>query len=128
MTVPMGGVILTQPAVWVNPADSSTWVFVSNGAGLVGLQLVLNPSGDPTLVTQWISSGGTSPLVANGVLFIARSGLIRALNPTDGSTLWSDNHIGIIHWESPVVANGRLYISDKNATDQNGNLTAYTLP
>jgi outer membrane protein assembly factor BamB len=123
MTVPMGGVILTQPAVWVNPADSRTWIYVSNSAGLVGLQLVLSSTGDPSLVNPWTSSGGTSPLIANGILFIAHNGLIRALNATDGSLLWSDNNIGSIHWESPVVANGRLYISD-----QNDNLTAYTLP
>jgi hypothetical protein len=123
MAVPMGGGILTQPAVWINPADSSIWVFVSNGSGLAGLQLTISPSGDPSLVTRWTSSGGTSPLIANGVLFIARSGFIRALNAADGSLLWSDNHIGSIHWESPVVVNGVLYISD-----QNGNLTAFTLP
>jgi hypothetical protein len=123
MAVPMGGPILTQPAVWVNPADSSIWVFVSNGAGLAGLQLVISPAGDPSLVARWTSTGGSSPLIANGVLFIARSGLIRALNAADGSLLWSDNHIGSIHWESPVVVNGVLYISD-----QNGNLTAYALP
>jgi PQQ enzyme repeat/PQQ-like domain len=123
MTVPMGGGILTQPAVWVNLVDSSTWVFVSNGAGLAGLQLVFSQAGDPSLATRWTSSGGTSPLVANGVLFIARNGLIRALNPTDGSLLWSDNHIASIHWESPVVVNGELFI-----TDQAGHLTAYSLP
>jgi hypothetical protein len=123
MTVPMAGGILTQPAVWVNPADSSTWVFVSNGAGLAGLQLAISPSGDPSLISRWTSSGGTSPLVANRMVFIARNGLIRALNATNGSLLWSDNHIGAIHWESPVVANGVLFI-----TDQNGNLTAYSLP
>jgi hypothetical protein len=123
LTVPMGGGILTQPAVWVNPVDSSIWVFVSNGAGLAGLQVVISPAGNPSLVTRWTSSGGTSPLIANGVLFIARNSLVRALKATDGSLLWSDNHIGSIHWESPVVANGVLYL-----TDQTGHLTAYSLP
>ncbi len=37
MASPMGGQILTQPAVWVNPADGSTWVFVSSGSGMAGL-------------------------------------------------------------------------------------------
>ena len=31
INVPQGGVVLTQPAVWVNPGDGSTWVFVVNG-------------------------------------------------------------------------------------------------
>jgi outer membrane protein assembly factor BamB len=123
MPVPMGGQILTQPAVWVNPTDHSTWIFVSNWSGLAGLQLAVSTVGDPSLTLKWTSSAGTSPLVANGVLYIASNGLITALNATDGSLLWSDNSIGPIHWESPIVANGMLYI-----TDQNGNLTAYSLP
>ena len=122
-SVPMGGEILPQPAVWVNPADQSTWIFVSDSAGLASYQLKISPSGDPSLVLAWTSGGGSSPLVANGVLFISSSGLIRALNATNGSLLWSDNRIGPIHWESPMVANGVLYISD-----QNGHLTAYSLP
>jgi outer membrane protein assembly factor BamB len=123
MTIPMGGPILTQPAVWVNPADHSNWIFVSNTAGLSGLQLSISPGGDPSLVTNWTVGGSTSPLVVNGMVFFARSGIVGALNATDGSLLWSDNRIGTIHWESPVVVNGVLYI-----TDQSGKLTAYSLP
>jgi len=123
MAAPMGGNILTQPAVWVNPADSSIWIFVSNDAGLAGFQLTISPGGDPSLTLKWTSGGGTSPLEANGVVFIAHGGLIAALNATTGNQLWSDIHIGQIHWESPIVANGMLYI-----TNQNGNLTAYSLP
>lgn len=123
LPVPMGGAILTQPAVWQNPSDDSIWVFVSNGNGLAALRLVINPSGDPSLVSQWTGTGGTSPLVANGVVYIAHSNLISALNATDGALLWSDNHIASIHWESPVVVKGVLYVSD-----QSGNLTAYSLP
>jgi outer membrane protein assembly factor BamB len=122
-TVPMGGQILPQPAVWTNPADRSTWIFVSDNSGMAAYQLAVNVAGDPSLILKWTSGGGTSPLVANGVIYIARSGLIRALKPTDGSLLWSDSQIGPIHWESPIVANGMLYI-----TDSSGNLTSYALP
>jgi hypothetical protein len=123
MPVPMGGQIHTQPAVWVNPTDHSTWVFVSDYSGSAGLQLIISPSGDPSLTTKWTSDWGSSPLVANGVVLIARSNVVSALNATDGSLLWSDNHIGLIHWESPIVVNGMQYI-----TDQSGDLTAYSLP
>jgi hypothetical protein len=122
MLVPMGGGILTQPGIWVNPADNRTWVFVSNSAGLAGLQLVVNGAGNPSLQSKWTAGPGTSPIVANGVLFYASSGLISALDPTSGILLWSDNQIGGIHWESPIVANGVLYL-----TDQNKGLTAYSL-
>jgi hypothetical protein len=123
MLVPMGGPILTQPAVWVNPLDHSTWVFVTDSAGSAALQLSISAAGDPSLVTKWTSNWGSSPLVANGVVFIARSNMITALNAINSSVLWSDSHIGSIHWESPIVANGMLYI-----TDESGKITAYSIP
>jgi outer membrane protein assembly factor BamB len=124
LPVPQGGQVLTTPAVWTNPADSSTWVFVTNGSGSSGLKLTL-PGGVPTLATQWHNSlAGFSPLVANNVLYFAGANIIRALDPLTGSLLWSDTtHIGGNHWESPIVVNGRLYITDESA-----HLTAYALP
>ena len=123
MPVPMGGQIHTQPAVWINPADHSTWLFVSNTSGSAGLQLTISQAGDPSLSVKWTGTWGSSPLVANGVVYLAHSNLISALNATNGNLLWSDTRIGQIHWESPIVVQGVLYI-----TDQSGNLTAYTLP
>ena len=123
MSVPMGGQILTQPAVWVNPADGGVWVFVSNNSGVAGLELVVDGAGNPSLQGRWTAGSGTSPIVANGVLYYARSGLISALNPTSGALLWSSSQIGGIHWQSPMVANGVLYLED-----QNGKLTAFSLP
>ena len=121
--MPVGGQILTQPAVWFNPVDGGMWVFVSNGSGLAALQLVLDGSGNPSLVSRWTAGSGTSPLIANGVLYYARSGLVSALNPVTGSLLWSSNQVGSIHWQSPVVVNGALYLED-----QSGNLSAFSLP
>ncbi len=120
--VPQGGQVLTQPAVWTNPADGSTWIFVANGSGLSALKLVLN-GGVPSLSLVWKNtSWGTSPVVAAGVLFYAQGGLIQAVNPLTGGVRWSSSQIGGIHWESPIVDNGALYI-----TDENGHLTAYSL-
>lgn len=123
MTLPSGGLIVSQPAVWLNPVDLSTWVFIANAHGSTGLQLTISPGGDPSLAVKWTSTGGTSPLVVNSMVFIARSGAIAAYKATTGALLWSDDRIGPLHWESPVVANGILYI-----TDQSGQLTAYSLP
>lgn len=121
--VPQGGQVLTAPAVWVNPADDTTWVFVANSKGISGLKLSVTASGTPELQQAWTDlNGGTSPILVNGVLFYATPGEIRALDPLGGTQLWSDNQIGGIHWESPIVANGMLYI-----TDESGNLTAYAL-
>lgn len=123
LAVPQGGQVLTAPAVWVNPADASTWVFVSNGSGISGLSLSVDASGNPSLVSRWRNSaGGFSPLVANGVLYYASSGTLRALDPTTGAQLFA-GAIGSIHWQSPVVANGVVYIED-----QSSHLTAFSLP
>jgi outer membrane protein assembly factor BamB len=119
--VPQGGEVLTQPAVWVNPADGTTWTFVANGNGISGLKLTVDAGGTPGLQVAWKSgTGGTSPIVANGVLFYAGNHNLRALDPVTGTELGHDSTIGSIHWESPVVANGALYI-----TDESGQLTAY---
>jgi len=122
MSMPGGGQILTQPAVWTNPTDGGVWVFVSNGSGLAALQFGLDGSGNPSLQSRWTAGSGTSPIIANGVLYYARSGLISALNPVTGSLLWSSNQVGAIHWQSPVVDNGVLYLED-----QAGHLSAFSL-
>ena len=113
--VPQGGGVLSALAVWVNPADSSTWVFVADGSGISGLRLTVT-AGVPSLASQWTKGpGGFSPLVANNVLYYAGGGL-HALDPTTGNALFTDtSHVGGIHWESPVVANGIVYQTDESA-------------
>ena len=124
ISVPGGGSILTQPAVWVNPADQHVWVFVTSASGLAAMQVTVDASGNPGLMVGWSNtSSGTSPIVANGVVYYAHNGFILALNPTTGSVGWSNSQIGAIHWQSPVVANGMVYIED-----QSGKLTSYSLP
>ncbi len=123
INVPQGGKVLTAPAVWVSPSDSTTWVFVANSPGISGLKLTIANDGTPGLTPVWQKgSYGTSPLLANGVLFYASIGRISALDPLNGNVLWTDNQIGGIHWESPIVANGKLFI-----TDENGHLTMYAI-
>jgi outer membrane protein assembly factor BamB len=68
------------------------------------------------------NTGGTSPIVAEDVLFYATSGRILGLLPLNGQILWQDTGIGSIHWESPIVANGVVYISDES-----GKLTTYSV-
>ena len=111
--VPQGGGIFSTPAVWVRPSDGSTWVFVANGSGTSGLRLSVT-NGVPALAGQWTKGGASfSPLVANGILYGAGTGVLRALSPVTGDPLWSDtSSVGSIHWESPVVANGFVYLAD----------------
>ncbi len=55
------------------------------------------------------------------MLYYDSNGGIYALDPPSGSQLWSGT-LGGIHWESPIVVNGTVYISDENS-----HLTAFTL-
>src|SRR5262249_53054775 len=100
LRVPPGGEVLTAAAVCVNPADQTTWVFLANSAGISGLKLTQDASGTPGLQAVWKQSkGGTSPIVANGVLLYAGSHNLRALDPVTGTELGRDSTIGAIHWE-----------------------------
>ena len=116
INLPQGGGVLTQPAVWVNPSDGATWAFVANNSGISGIKLVIDAQGAPSLVSQWTKTqGGGSPLLVNNLLFYAGSNALRALDPLTGAVLWTSTQIGGTHWESPVAANGMLYISDESA-------------
>ncbi|MCL4394213.1 MAG: PQQ-binding-like beta-propeller repeat protein [Chloroflexi bacterium] len=124
LAVPQGGEVLTQPAVWTNPNDGAVYVFVTNDNGISALKLSVNGSGTPSLSMVWKqSAAASSPVIANQLLYVARGFQIRALDPLSGTQMWSDASIGGIHWESPIVASGILYI-----TDENQKLTAYTIP
>jgi hypothetical protein len=121
--LPQRGEVKTTPAVWINPADASTWVFIVDSSGSCAMKLTF-PGGAPSLVKQWQNSlGGSSPLVANNVLYFANATRIRALDPQTGNVLWSDaTKISGDHWQSPIVFNATLYI-----TDEASHLTAYAL-
>ena len=131
LPVPQGGQVLSEPAVWTNPADGSIWVFVGTSKGISGLTVDLGDDGLPVLTPRWQRTDvvATTPLVANGVLFAAGGGLsvpffpgpgtMEAMDPTTGASVWS-TATGTIHWQSPVVSGGYLLLED-NA----GNLTAW---
>ena len=120
-----GSDIRNAQAAWVNPADGSTWVFVSSVlGGLGGYQLTISGSGTPSLTAKWFQDiPATSPLVASGILYTAASHRLTAHDPLSGATLWATSQVGSIHWQSPVVVNGVLYL-----TDQDGYLNAFALP
>ena len=129
--VPQGSGVVTQPAVWVNPADGGTWVFVGNGSGVSGLKLAIDANGNPSLPastspSRWSDTGhgsATSPIVANNVLYTFGSGTVRARDPSTGTVLWTSSSVGGTHWQSPIVANGVVYVNDNAA-----HLRAYALP
>ncbi|MGH2508693.1 MAG: PQQ-binding-like beta-propeller repeat protein, partial [Ktedonobacteraceae bacterium] len=126
--LPQGCGVLTQPVAW-NEANGITWVFVTNGCGLSAFKVSTDTSGHTSLQVVYTNQdSGSSPFIANGVLFVQDNQVLRALNPSTGVTLWSSNSpsaggpIGSLHWESPIVVNGVVYVPDDD-----GALTAYNL-
>ena len=65
---------------------------------------------------RWSSANsGTSPVLVSQALYYVASNWVWALDPVTGNEIWSDSQIGDIHWQSPIVVNGRLYIIDSTS-------------
>jgi outer membrane protein assembly factor BamB len=105
---PTGRALFTAPAVWRH-ADT-TWVFVADGGGTVAWVF----AGGLTKV--WSNdNGGTSPVVAGGQLFVYDPrGTLRVYDPATGRVL-AQLECGSGHWNSPIVADGRIALPEGNA-------------
>lgn len=126
--------LFSTPAVWTDSSNNA-WVVMGFSYVVEAYQLQTNGSGQSKLVQIWQSTPGqtngegTSPVVADGIVFVAYDGALFALNAATGNVLWdsakygSSKPMGPVHWQSPIVVNGWVYCSDLN-----GNLTAFTLP
>lgn len=121
IAVPQGGDIDTHMNAWQD-ANNQTWVFVANDSGFSAFKVVTDGAGRTTLRLAYTNgTTGSSPIIANGVLFMQSHGSTVAMAPTTGAILWSGN-TGTLHWQSPIVVNGHLYVVD-NA----GNMYAFGL-
>jgi hypothetical protein len=113
LDLPQGGGVLTMPAVWVDPISGNPWAFIANSSGITGYELTLS-AGTPSLTARWTNAvRGTSPVVANGMVFYASSSGMKALDPKTGASLWTDASLGSLHWQSPIVTGGRLFVVDQ---------------
>ena len=84
--VPQGGGVFSQPAIWINPADGSTWVFVVNGNGASALRLERrrrrqSVAGD---AMDTAVPAARRPIVANNMLFYVSGGTVRVARSRDG--------------------------------------------
>jgi hypothetical protein len=139
--VPQGNEVKTQPLVWQNPNDQTVMIIVSNDFGISASQLIMDGSHNPLLshatAASWDltgnslshgqTTGGGSPVIANGILYYASANGLVALDPATGNILVtltdmgvSDKQPGIFKKQSPIVVNGRVYV-----TDENSNLWVY---
>jgi outer membrane protein assembly factor BamB len=119
---------LAQPLAWKDPGGT-IWLIVATLCHMDAFQVVTSPQGVTTLKKAWyLGVEATSPIIAGGVLFVATSQNLLALDPTTGHQLWSSTlqsaggSIANIHWETPIVVDGHLY-----CPDEAGQITAYSL-
>jgi hypothetical protein len=125
-TIETGTGQYTAPAVWRH--DGASWAFV---ADLFGRTTAYRLSGGdkPRLHRVWsVGRGGTSPVVAGGLLYVYSPGGdgVAVYRPPSGKrvgTLAADGG----HWNSPIVADSRVAIptGDSNAHEMSGTITIY---
>lgn len=106
---PSGRELFTAPAVLHKAGQ--TWVFAADNGGTAAWTV----SGD-RLVPKWrAAEAGTSPVAADGLLFV--------YNPRGGLPVYdaeSGRRVGTLecgpgHWQSPIVADGRIALPEGNA-------------
>jgi hypothetical protein len=139
-SVAQGNMALTQPIVWTNPASGAIMLIIANNFGISATELfadaangnlpTLRRSGPPNWMNVGASvpgsattTGGTSPVLANGVLYYAGGSGVLALDPATGAKLWQDTSMGTanattlssFHKQSLIVVNGRLYVPDNHS-------------
>ena len=139
-SVPQGNEVKTQPLVWIDPNNGLSMLIIVNAFGVSASRVTtdqarhfpaLLDSGSPNWVNAGTqvngsatSTGGTSPVLANGVLYYAGCSGVSALDPRTGATLWNDASMGAadadtpssFHKQSVIVVNNRLFVADKHAT------------
>ncbi len=106
---PSGSRLFTAPAR--SRAGGATWLFAADGGATAAWTLT-----GATLRLRWRTDyGGTSPVVADGMLFVydPRGGL-RIYEATSGRPI-TTLPCGPGHWNSPIVADGRIAIPEGDA-------------
>jgi len=124
------GFVFNSPLAWQDPLTGVVWVYVvtTNAqrpkAGFHAYNVLTDASGASSLHLNYtLPEAGTSPFMANNLLFVQVSGSIRALDPTSGAVLWTSSPMSGLHWQSPIVVNGRVY-----GVDNSGSMYAWSLP
>ncbi len=109
VSTPSGTDLFAQPAVWQHHAQ--TWMFVADNGGTAAWQLR-----DSRLHAVWHNgTGGTSPFVADGLLFVyAQQGGLNIYVADTGQKL-TTLPCGPGHWNSPIVVDGRIILPEGNA-------------
>jgi len=105
--------VLTRPVAWRDETLGQTSIFVTNSRALLAFGVSEGDDGSLNLFQRWSRpEGGTSPVIANGMLFYAATNGLYAVSAQTGELLWNDDNVGPIHWQTPIVAGNALFICD----------------
>ncbi|HKQ87298.1 MAG TPA: PQQ-binding-like beta-propeller repeat protein, partial [Candidatus Acidoferrales bacterium] len=106
---PSGGKMFTAGAVWNH--GGQTWLIVADGGGTEAWNFT-----GGKLVQVWKNSnGGTSPVVANGLVYAYDpQGGLRVYDGEKGTRV-ADLECGSGHWNSPIVVDGKIALPEGNA-------------
>jgi hypothetical protein len=110
-----GGNVYSHPLAWTDPATNIVWIFIANDYGLSSYNLNTDANGVSTITQIYLFKNlpGSSPFMANNVLFVQGANTISALVPQTGAILWQGAS-GSLHWQSPIVVNGQVFFSDNS--------------
>lgn len=124
VSTPSGGALFTAPAVW--RSNGTTWMFAADGGATAAWTLE-----GGKLVERWKNgNGGTSPVIAGGLLYVYDpKGKLHIYEPTKGNQV-ADLPAGSGHWNSPIVADGRIALPEGNANKHasSGVLDIWSVP
>jgi PQQ-like domain len=115
---PGGAQLFSVPAVW--STGGRTYLFAADDSGIAAY--VLTGGSRPRLrIAAETRTSGTSPVIAGGLLYVfdEQGGAMNVYEPTHLRRLASLAAAGG-HWQSPIVANGRVIIAEGNANDHHG--------
>jgi hypothetical protein len=124
---PGGDQVFTAPAVWSHAGGP--YVFVADNSGTAAY--VLRFGSGPRLAVAWQNgNGGTSPVLAGGLLYVYDpGGGLRVYGPAKGGLLAS-LPAASGHWNSPIVVGGRVILPTGNANERatSGELSIFHVP
>ncbi len=125
VSTPSGTDLFTAPAVW-HSSSGATWMFAADNGGTAAWRFRNN-----RLTQVWRNgNGGTSPVVAGGLLWVySPGGGLNVYAPVTGK-LVTTLPSGGGHWNSPIVVDGRVALPEGNANDHatSGVLDIWHLP
>jgi hypothetical protein len=106
VSTPSKSMLFTALTVWRN--QQQTWLFAADNGATAAWTY-----SNGALTAVWNhATGGTSPVIAGGLLYVYNAGGgLHVYDPTSGTQI-ADLTCGGGHWNSPIVADGRIALPE----------------